>query len=273
MPLPASLAPTIDALLSSRALCLPLGGKVNQIWGAADRYLHAVHQTWFEVIAIAKGKFHLEWVDGVEALYEKDPSLFDPALAGKFEPIPLPADLAERAHFADTQFPALWSGLEQGAIDVESSSWRKDAALRVTDGTYWQVREAGNAVIRAERCTPRSLIWSLRSQLWEGTTPPTRALTSELRARVEQAVQLETILRARRVDVQLTTPTIENANYRLLSSSAFRWEDTGEEVRSLDWTNPWPEPVFDFLPFPRDELLVMLRAPSTEVIVVDYAAK
>lgn len=275
MPLPASLAPTIDALLSSPALCLPLGGPVSQIWGAGDRYLRAAFQSWFEIVLVREGKLHLERLDDVHALYDKDPAFFAPVLEGGFEPIPWPAEFVERASFVGTQFPPLWTELEQGTIDAEPDTWMHAAAVRLTDGTYWQAKEQDSVITYARRLTPKGLASSLRRFLWDGQSPKTRQVAPAFRARVEAAVLLETILKAELVEVELDTPTATTAleNYLLEGPNAFRWEDTGEEERSMDWTNPWPEPVFAFLPFPRDEVLTKLRAESTVVMSVDYSNK
>ena len=65
MPLPASLGPTIDALLSSPTTCLKLGGEISNYWAAeAQRLLRAAYQTWFDVIVVGEaGKLHLELMD------------------------------------------------------------------------------------------------------------------------------------------------------------------------------------------------------------------
>lgn len=243
---------------------------MSQIWGAGERYLRAAYQSWFDVLLIAKGKIQLESLDDVHAISEKDPSLFGPALDGKFEPIPLPAELIESGRSVDAQFPTMWTGLEQGLIDAEPDLWRREPALRITDGSYWQVHDEGS-VVRARRTKPKLLAWSLRSRLWEGASPRTRELSPSLRARVERAVSLEAILNAPVVEVEVHIPDVESPTFLLEGTTAFRWEDTGEEERSLDWTNPWPEPVLAFVPCSRDEVLKTLCAETTIVTNVDYA--
>lgn len=269
MALPTSLIPTLDALLSSGARWLPMGASKNYRPGV--RYLRAAHQAWFDLVVILDGKPSLDWLGEAQVLCERDPALFSPSLDhGLFEPIPLHGELLERARFVDGQFASLWAGLERGTIDAQCHTFEPKAALRGFDGRYWNVAEDLGQLVSAELREPWFLAWQLRARLWEGTVPRTRPLSPGVQARVAEAVSVETILRAPHVEVSLQSPTFTSGLYRLSGREAFHFTETGEELPSVDYTSPYPETVYDFLPCSRADVEQALRSSSTVVRGVDY---
>lgn len=61
-------------------------------------------------------------------------------------------------------------------------------------------------MVYAALTNPPFLAWVLRARLWEGKNLRTRPLSSAFRARVEEAVSLETILRAPSVAYRARAP-------------------------------------------------------------------
>ena len=271
MTIPPSLIPTLDALLSSGARWLPLG-EARTNYFPRVRYLRAAHEAFFDLIAIRSDEPTLDWVGEVEELYEREPSLFAPALEhGVLEPIPLEGAWLERARFVDGLFPALWGGLELGTIDVQCGSEDR-AVIRRDDGSYWNVGERGGELVFAELTHPGLLVWLLRSRLWRGTSLRARPLSPALQPRLDDAVSVEAILRAPLVDVTLKSTTLTGL-YRLQGHDAFHFTETGEERPSADYTSPYPETVYDYLPCPRADVERALHDVSTVVLKVDYAAR
>ena len=269
MTLPALLIPTLDALLTSGGRWLPLG-EAEHFFPRA-RYLRSAHQDWFDLVGVRDGQPTLDWLGEVEKLYARDPALFAPALArGVLEPIPLEGELLERARFVDETFPALWAGLEQGRIDAAVSGYDDSTALRRADGSYWSVKERGDQLVSADKLWPEHVAWLLRSRLWEGKNPRTRPLSPALQMRLDEALSVDAILRAPLVDVKLLSSTFTSGDYRLQGRDASRLEEIGERP-SADYTSPYPETIYDYLPCSRAQVEQAMRDGSAVVHRVDYS--
>ncbi len=263
---------TLDGLVSRGDHWLAVTND-SEVYCGARRFLRAAQGSWFDLIVVCDGNPILVIMDDVAALLART-ALFEPlselrANRKLLSSVLVPPEFIERATFVDEQFESIWAQVDQGTLEVQCDDSTIDVMFRMTDGRLCEVRQGHGAVRRTLLLKRQQHAYWLRRRLWAGTAPHTRPVSQALRAKAEQAVAVETILRANRVEVTLDSEA-GVANYLLQDNKAFVYADTGSE-EPAPWGVPvLPTPIFEYCPCDRTALEETLRAQSTHLRGVDY---